>query len=121
MGLSEQRRKRLQELEGQLVEEREEDDGAVQAAEAQGVLLSMKSQRVQLMRQLKEDTAKFHVWKSQKNKEVLQLKEKSRNAAYFLSHLQKLDHMVPVNYETGAASITHLHANNPLSGIFEGD
>ena len=38
----------------------------------------MRAQRVQLMRQMKEDSEKFRVWKSQKDKEVLQLKEKVR-------------------------------------------
>lgn len=36
----------------------------------------MKAQRVQLMRQMKEDSEKFRVWKLKKDKEVLQLKEK---------------------------------------------
>lgn len=36
----------------------------------------MKSQRVQLMRQMKEDSEKFRLWKHKKDKEVLQLKEK---------------------------------------------
>jgi len=36
----------------------------------------MKSQRVQLMRQMKEDSEKFRLWKQKKDKEVLQLKEK---------------------------------------------
>ena len=38
----------------------------------------MKAQRVQLMRKMKEDSEKFRVWKTQKDKEVLQLKEKVR-------------------------------------------
>lgn len=36
----------------------------------------MKAQRVQLMRQMKEDSEKFRIWKQKKDKEVLQLKEK---------------------------------------------
>ena len=43
---------------------------------------SMRSQRVQLMRQLKEDSEKFRLWKSQKDKEVLQLKQKVRCHGY---------------------------------------
>lgn len=31
---------------------------------------------MQLMRQMKEDSEKFRVWKQKKDKEVLQLKEK---------------------------------------------
>lgn len=36
----------------------------------------MKTQRVQLMRQMKEDAEKFRQWKQQKDKEVIQLKER---------------------------------------------
>lgn len=36
----------------------------------------MKHQRVQLMRQMKEDAEKFRQWKQQKDKEVIQLKER---------------------------------------------
>lgn len=43
---------------------------------ATGVFQEMKQQRVQLMRQMKEDTEKFRQWKQQKDKEVIQLKEK---------------------------------------------
>lgn len=38
----------------------------------------MKSQRTQLMRQMREDSEKFRLWKSKKDREVLQLKEKVR-------------------------------------------
>lgn len=40
---------------------------------------AMKSQRVQLMRQMKDDSEKFRLWKLKKDKEVLQLKEKVGN------------------------------------------
>lgn len=36
----------------------------------------MKNQRVQLMRQMKEDAEKFRQWKQKKDKEVIQLKER---------------------------------------------
>ena len=39
-------------------------------------LQMMKNQRVQLMRQMKEDAEKFRQWKQQKDKEVIQLKER---------------------------------------------
>lgn len=39
----------------------------------------MKNQRVQLMRQMKEDAEKFRQWKQQKDKEVIQLKERVSN------------------------------------------
>ncbi|XP_056451420.1 kinesin family member 4 isoform X3 [Gadus chalcogrammus] len=98
--LSEQRRKRLQELEGQLVEMKKkmtEQSKLLKLKESsvRGVsklmseIQSMKSQRVQLMRQLKEDTEKFRVWKSQKDKEVLQLKEKDRKRQYEIMKLER--------------------------------
>lgn len=37
---------------------------------------AMKTQRTQLMRQMREDSEKFRNWKSKKDREVLQLKEK---------------------------------------------
>lgn len=36
----------------------------------------MKTQRTQLMRQMREDSDKFRTWKNKKDREVLQLKEK---------------------------------------------
>jgi len=39
----------------------------------------MKTQRVQLMRQIKDDAEKFRQWKHQKDKEVIQLKERVSN------------------------------------------
>lgn len=36
----------------------------------------MKTQRTQLMKQMREDSEKFRTWKSKKDREVLQLKEK---------------------------------------------
>lgn len=41
---------------------------------------SMKTQRTQLMRQMREDSDKYRHWKSKKDREVLQLKEKVRPA-----------------------------------------
>lgn len=41
----------------------------------------MKTQRTQLMRQMREDSEKFRNWKSKKDREVLQLKEKVREDA----------------------------------------
>lgn len=37
---------------------------------------AMKVQRKQLMKQMREDSEKFRSWKSKKDREVLQLKEK---------------------------------------------
>ncbi|OCT65724.1 hypothetical protein XELAEV_18041964mg [Xenopus laevis] len=98
--LSERRRKRLQELEGQMTElkkklgeqskllklrESTEKTVAKMNQEIQG----MKMQRVQLMRQMKEDAEKFRTWKQQKTKEVIQLKEKDRKRQYELLKLER--------------------------------
>lgn len=47
----------------------------------------MKNQRVQLMRQMKEDAERFRQWKQQKDKEVIQLKERVSNYNFSKSYL----------------------------------
>ncbi|XP_067160117.1 chromosome-associated kinesin KIF4A isoform X5 [Apteryx mantelli] len=49
----------------------------------------MKNQRVQLMRQMKDDAEKFRQWKQQKDKEVIQLKERDRKRQYELLKLER--------------------------------
>eukprot|EP00069_Balaena_mysticetus_P014114 bmy_08450T0 len=49
----------------------------------------MKNQRVQLMRQMKEDAERFRQWKQQKDKEVIQLKERDRKRQYELLKLER--------------------------------
>ncbi|XP_034033551.1 kinesin family member 4 [Thalassophryne amazonica] len=98
--VSEQRRKRLLELEGQLVEMKKklsEQSRLLKLRESsvQNVnkltqeIQAMKSQRTQLMRQMKEDSEKFRVWKSKKDREVLQLKEKDRKRQYELLKMER--------------------------------
>ncbi|XP_064422730.1 kinesin family member 4 [Latimeria chalumnae] len=98
--LSERRRKRLQELETQMTELKKklnDQSKLVKMKESTEHTVSklhheiqvMKSQRVQLMRQMKEDAEKFRQWKQQKDKEVLQLKEKDRKRQYELSKLER--------------------------------
>ncbi|MGH0169047.1 UNVERIFIED_CONTAM: hypothetical protein FKN15_055697 [Acipenser sinensis] len=85
--LSEQRRKRLQELETQMSDLKKKLVEQAKLLKMKELSLhnvtklhleiqSMKGQRVQLMRQMKEDGEKFRQWKQKKDKEVLQLKEK---------------------------------------------
>lgn len=50
----------------------------------------MKNQRVQLMRQIKEDAERFRQWKQQKDKEVIQLKERVSNYNFSNSYLMNL-------------------------------
>uniref|UniRef100_A0A6I8P1L2 Kinesin family member 4A n=1 Tax=Ornithorhynchus anatinus TaxID=9258 RepID=A0A6I8P1L2_ORNAN len=98
--LSERRRKRLLELEGQmgelkkklgdqakLLKLKESTEHTVFKLNQE--IRTMKSQRVQLMRQMKEDAEKFRQWKQQKDKEVIQLKERDRKRQYELLKLER--------------------------------
>ncbi|XP_077360275.1 kinesin family member 4 [Festucalex cinctus] len=98
--LSEQRRKRLQELEGQLVDMKKKlleqskllklNESSVQkVSKLVQEIQAMKSQRAQLMRQMRDDSEKFRLWKSKKDREVLQLKEKDRKRQYELLKLER--------------------------------
>uniref|UniRef100_A0A6I8SB11 Kinesin family member 4A n=1 Tax=Xenopus tropicalis TaxID=8364 RepID=A0A6I8SB11_XENTR len=98
--LSERRRKRLQELEGQMTELKKklgEQSKLLKLRESTEKTVTklnheiqgMKVQRVQLMRQMKEDAEKFRTWKQQKTKEVIQLKEKDRKRQYELLKLER--------------------------------
>uniref|UniRef100_A0A671TRN8 Kinesin-like protein n=1 Tax=Sparus aurata TaxID=8175 RepID=A0A671TRN8_SPAAU len=96
--LSEQRRKRLQELEGQLTDMKKKlleqskmlklkESSVQKVSKLMQEIQAMKSQRTQLMRQMRDDSDKFRQWKSQKDREVLQLKEKDRKRQYELLKL----------------------------------
>ncbi|XP_049890192.1 kinesin family member 4 [Epinephelus moara] len=98
--LSEQRRKRLQELEGQLVDMKKKlldqskllkikESSVQKVGKLMQEIQAMKSQRTQLMRQMREDSEKFRHWKSKKDREVLQLKEKDRKRQYELLKLER--------------------------------
>uniref|UniRef100_A0A8B9BI10 Kinesin family member 4A n=1 Tax=Anser brachyrhynchus TaxID=132585 RepID=A0A8B9BI10_9AVES len=98
--LSERRRKRLQELEGQINELKKklnEQSKLLKLKESTERTVSklnqeireMKTQRVQLMRQMKDDAEKFRQWKQQKDKEVIQLKERDRKRQYELLKLER--------------------------------
>ncbi|XP_030305103.1 chromosome-associated kinesin KIF4A isoform X3 [Calypte anna] len=98
--LSERRRKRLQELEGQINELKRklnEQSKLLKLKESTERTVSklnqeireMKNQRVQLMRRMKEDAEKFRQWKQEKDKEVIQLKEKDRKRQYEFLKLER--------------------------------
>ncbi|KAJ8348529.1 hypothetical protein SKAU_G00271180 [Synaphobranchus kaupii] len=98
--LSEQRRKRLHELEGQIsdLKKKLQEQAKLLKLKETSVrnvtklnveIQAMKSQRVQLMRQMKEDSEKFRQWKQKKDKEVLQLKEKDRKRQYEMLKLER--------------------------------
>ncbi|KAI3373091.1 hypothetical protein L3Q82_006421 [Scortum barcoo] len=98
--LSEQRRKRLQELEGQLGDMKKKlleqskllklkESSVQKVSKLNQEIQAMKTQRTQLMRQMREDSEKFRQWKSKKDREVLQLKEKDRKRQYELLKLER--------------------------------
>ncbi|KAM8835043.1 kinesin family member 4 isoform 1-T1 [Synchiropus picturatus] len=98
--LSEQRRKRLQELENQLVDMKKKlveqskllkvkESSVQKVSKLMQEIQAMKSQRVQLMKQMREDSEKFRLWKNKKDREVLQLKEKDRKRQYELMKLER--------------------------------
>ncbi|CAN9501651.1 unnamed protein product [Ophioblennius macclurei] len=98
--LSEQRRKRLHELEGQLGDMKKKlleqskllkvkETSLQKVKNLMQEIQAMKTQRTQLMRQMREDSEKFRQWKSKKDREVLQLKEKDRKRQYELLKLER--------------------------------
>ncbi|XP_028277104.1 kinesin family member 4 isoform X2 [Parambassis ranga] len=98
--LSEQRRKRLQELEGHLSDMKRKlleqskllklkESSVQKVSKLMQEIQAMKTQRTQLMRQMREDSEKFRHWKSKKDREVLQLKEKDRKRQYELLKLER--------------------------------
>ncbi|KAM9846585.1 kinesin family member 4 [Aulostomus maculatus] len=98
--LSEQRRKRLQELEGQLTDMKKKlleqskllkvkESSVQKVSKLMQEIQAMKTQRTQLMKQMREDSEKFRTWKSKKDREVLQLKEKDRKRQYELLKLER--------------------------------
>ncbi|KAM9729617.1 kinesin family member 4 [Menidia menidia] len=98
--LSEQRRKRLQELEAQLGDMKRKlldqskllkvkESSMQKVSKLMQEIQAMKTQRTQLMRQMRDDSEKFRQWKSKKDREVLQLKEKDRKRQYELLKLER--------------------------------
>ncbi|XP_040598555.1 chromosome-associated kinesin KIF4A-like [Mesocricetus auratus] len=98
--LSEHRRKCLQELEAQIADLKKklnEQSKLLKLKESTENTVSkltleiqmMKTQRVQLMRQMKEDAEKSRQWKRRKDKEVIQLKEQDRKRRYELLKLER--------------------------------
>ncbi|XP_077984667.1 chromosome-associated kinesin KIF4-like [Glandiceps talaboti] len=98
--VSEQRRKRLQELEGQigqlrkklvehgkLLKLKEQSDQRVSKLNVE--IKTMKQTRVRLMKQMKEDASRFQQFKAKKDREVMQLKEKDRKRQFELTKLSR--------------------------------
>lgn len=99
--VSEQRRKKVQELEAQiaglkqkqreqlkLIRMKEQSEQKVNKLNTE--IQSMKATRVKLIRQMKEDSEKFRQWKSQKDREVARLKEADRQKQYQIVKMERL-------------------------------
>nr|XP_034990346.1 chromosome-associated kinesin KIF4A [Zootoca vivipara] len=98
--LSERRRKRLQELEGEMADLKKKlkeqskllkmkESNEQTVCKLNQEIRAMKNQRVQLIRQMKEDSEKFKQWRQQKDKEVIQLKARDRKRQYALVKLEQ--------------------------------
>ncbi|XP_078607912.1 chromosome-associated kinesin KIF4A-like [Branchiostoma floridae x Branchiostoma japonicum] len=98
--VSEQRRKRVKELETQIgllkrkitdhnkmVKLKEQSDKTCTKLNKE--IQSIKQQRVKLMKQLKEEAEKFRRWRQEKEKEVIQLKQKDRKRQFKLVKLER--------------------------------
>ncbi|KAB7496099.1 Chromosome-associated kinesin KIF4, partial [Armadillidium nasatum] len=99
--ISEQRRKRLQELESlisglkkkvgeqnKLIKMKEQSEQKVIKLNTE--IQNMKSMRVKLIRQMKEDNEKFRKWKAQKDREVAKLKEADRKKQFQMVKMERL-------------------------------
>ncbi|XP_065576821.1 chromosome-associated kinesin KIF4A-like isoform X2 [Artemia franciscana] len=87
--LSEQRRKRMEELERQISDMKKKivEQNKILAQKRRieadlskltSQIQDLKSTRVKLIRQLREDSAKFSQWKKQKDHELMQMRERER-------------------------------------------
>ncbi|KAK3592334.1 hypothetical protein CHS0354_022579 [Potamilus streckersoni] len=98
--VSEQRRKRLQELELQITDLRKKmveqskmlkmkDQTDKQVTNLNQEIQSLKQHRVRLMKQMKEESDAFRKLKQEKDKEVMQLQQKDRKRQVEISKLQR--------------------------------
>ncbi|KAK3859333.1 hypothetical protein Pcinc_034550 [Petrolisthes cinctipes] len=99
--LSEQRRKRVQELESEisglkqkqkeqqkLLRMKEQSEAKVNKLNSE--IQGMKATRVKLIRQMKEDSEKFREWKAKKDREVAKLKQADRQKQYKIVKMESL-------------------------------
>ncbi|KAL3880607.1 hypothetical protein ACJMK2_032834 [Sinanodonta woodiana] len=98
--VSEQRRKRLQELEQQISDLRKKmieqskmlkmkDQTDKQVTSLHQEIQNLKQHRVRLMKQMREESDAFRKLKQQKDKEVMQLQQKDRKRQVEISKLQR--------------------------------
>uniref|UniRef100_A0A4W3IDY8 Kinesin family member 4B n=1 Tax=Callorhinchus milii TaxID=7868 RepID=A0A4W3IDY8_CALMI len=98
--VSERRRMRLQELETEILQlkkkvveqskvVKQKENATRTVDKLNHDIQTLKVQRVQLMRQLKEESEKTRQWKAQREREVLQLKAQDRKRRYELVKLER--------------------------------
>ncbi|KAK4297569.1 hypothetical protein Pmani_030022 [Petrolisthes manimaculis] len=99
--LSEQRRKRVQELESEISglkqKQKEQhkllrmkDQSEAKVNKLNSEIQGMKATRVKLIRQMKEDSEKFREWKAKKDREVAKLKQADRQKQYQIVKMESL-------------------------------
>jgi len=98
--ISEQRRKRIQELEGKIasLNKQQQEQQRLLKLNSQNEakikkyaeeIMQMKQLKVKLIKQMKEENEKVRVWKAAKEKEVNQLKQKERRAQVAMSSMSQ--------------------------------
>ncbi|CAB4054563.1 KIF4_21_27 [Lepeophtheirus salmonis] len=126
--VSEQRRKRIQELEGmiqdiklKLVQQQKvirlnEKDKAKMLILSQEII-QMKQQKVKLVRQMKEDAERIRVWKQQKERELSKVKQSERKN---LVKITKMEHLHSKQKNVWKRKIEEVAAvNAKLKAIFD--
>ena len=99
--IAEQRRKRLSELEDQIKKMKDKiqeqgklikikEQSELKVTKLNGEIQSIKSVRVKLIRQMKEDSEKFRKWKMQKDREVAKLKQADRKKQFQMVQMERL-------------------------------
>lgn len=99
--ISEQRRKRIQELEQQIQDLKKKmleqqkaikvnEKNAAQVKKLSEDITQMKQTKVKLIKQIREDAEKVRVWKQQKEKEVIKLKQAERKQQVKIAKMETL-------------------------------
>ncbi|TRY68349.1 hypothetical protein TCAL_03053 [Tigriopus californicus] len=99
--ISEQRRKRIQDLEHQIQDLKKKmleqqkaikmnEKNAAQVKKLSEDITQMKQTKVKLIKQIREDAEKVRVWKQQKEKEVIKLKQAERKQQVKIAKMETL-------------------------------
>ena len=74
--------------QGKLIKIKEQSE--LKVTKLNGEIQSIKSVRVKLIRQMKEDSEKFRKWKMQKDREVAKLKQADRKKQFQMVQMERL-------------------------------